>query len=140
MGNILNRKYIIPIYTNEISPICWSINTYFRKASNNSASIFDSSKYVILEIKTLKTIPRRLLLLQLPVTIMLLKTMDILKPSSYLIFFVSFSHCWLFPSSHNAHFSWFLWGTLHSVVHTLLSLLWWAFFILFIITYWNTSS
>ena len=32
LGNNLNIKYIIPIYTNEISPICWSINTYFRKA------------------------------------------------------------------------------------------------------------
>ena len=52
--------------------------------------MFDSSKYFILEIKTLKTIPRRLLLLQSPVTIMLLKTIDILKSSSYLIFSCQF--------------------------------------------------
>ena len=60
--------------------------------------MFDSSKYFILEIKTLKTIPRRLLLLQSPVTIMLLKTIDILKSSSYLIFSCQFFTLLTIPS------------------------------------------
>ena len=61
-----------------------------EKHEITALQMFDSSKYFILEIKTLKTIPRRLLLLQSPVTIMLLKTIDILKSSSYLIFSCQF--------------------------------------------------